>query len=1385
MYSDASDFSGAQVFTGLRFTFGTGGAIALTYRSGSSWVTTSLTNSTFSSATVYTIEIVGNNKTSGTISYTYNSVPQTVAVQKFDLYINGVRIGDDLAEAAFPVNSSVVSGTFIGISSTSNVANIFVDDAQVYNSVPASIGGGGPPTVTTAAVSAISSITATGNGSIIGTGGANATARGICWDVYSNPDPTIASNHSTESGSFGTGAFTGAITGISAETRYKAVAYATNPTGTGYGAAVNFWTLSLEPFSYSSTFSNSVLSQTQIDLSFDAASTITNADGYIILRKVGSAPVSVPGDGISYTIGTTIGDATVAAIVASSSATSASITSLSAGTIYYFTIIPYNYNGVNNETYNYKTDGTIPSTNGTTLAPFAVNSEVAGPLLGSQPNPVLLSSLITSDASAVRVFDMDIYDYGIDGQPTKLTQVTIKAGSGNTANWLNSIQGVKLSLDGGTSFVNIGAPTITASSIVIPVTAGNLNIPDNSALTLSLYVYLKNSGLTDNQILVFKIDAAAASHGFIADATGSTFLTTFASAPVSNQMLIDVVASKLKFGQQPTNTAPNVTMTPSVTIEATDANNNRDLDYVATINLTSSGTLSVSPITVTPVNGLGVFSSIVHTATGNNLQLTAASGSLTGTSSNLFAISSLLLVEDFSYSTGTLLTANGWTAHSGGGTSAITVTAPAITYPGYLSSGIGNEISLTTSGEDDNRTFSPQSNGVVYISFLVNVSSATTSGDYFFNLGQTSIGTTFRGRVFVKKDASGNLAFGIAQSTTAPNYSSFSYAQNITYLFVIKYNIVTGSTNDISSLYINPALNAIEPPSGWLVNADAAGTDLTELGSVALRQGGSSTSPILKIDGIRVATTWADIVGAVSTATTFTGAGNWTDAGKWNNGIPTLNANAIVDGTVIIDGMAEAKDLTINSGKSVSIDAGKSLTVNGTLTNSAGNAGLMVNSNATGSGSLILRTPGIAGTIQRYISQWTDDNHGWHFLSSPVSGQAIDGYFTNTLPAIYDFYCWHEPSNLWVNFKNTSIEPTWNTANVTTSFTVGKGYLVAYSLDDTKQFAGTINCSDVSISGLSNTPAAYSGDITPGWNLLGNPFTSAVTWNTAGWSLTNVSSTAKIWKESDAAYVDISATLPSPASPVIPAMQGFMVEVTPSTTGSLVIPTVARVHSTIPWYKESSSPYIKLVAHNFIAQTSQESVVTFNNQATPGYSPEFDSHFLPGYAPQFYSLDGTEKLSTNVLPSLDNQTTIPFNFIKTAGDNFTIEAARIENVPAQLYLTDLKLNKTQNLVENPVYAFTSADGDDPARFVLSFSHVGIGETTQTNSSIYAYDNNLYLVSPGNARLEVYDLTGRKLLAEEINSTGLYKASLSVPTGYYVVRLTTGTKVAVTKVFIRS
>lgn len=256
-----------------------------------------------------------------------------------------------------------------------------------------------------------------------------------------------------------------------------------------------------------------------------------------------------------------------------------------------------------------------------TSSPNDSDSEVDGPALSSQPDPMLISSLADSDPEAVRVFDFDVWDLGTsDGFPTKITQVTIKPGANNTANWLNTIAGAKLSINGGSTFVTTGSPVITASSIVFPITSGNLDIADNDAETVSLYIYLKNSGLIDNGILEFKV--ASSLHGFIADASGSQFAATIPGA-TSNDMLVDVIPSELRYVQQPSNTETNLAMSPAVTIQTTDVNGNRDLDFNSSISVTSTGTLTGSPVVVAAVNGLATFSTLTHTVPGTGFTLNA------------------------------------------------------------------------------------------------------------------------------------------------------------------------------------------------------------------------------------------------------------------------------------------------------------------------------------------------------------------------------------------------------------------------------------------------------------------------------------------------------------------------------------------------------------------------------------------------------------------------------------------------------------------------------------------------------------------------------------------------------------------------------------------
>ncbi len=99
------------------------------------------------------------------------------------------------------------------------------------------------PTVTTTAISTVSSSSVASGGNVIEDGGADVTARGVCWSTSASP--TIAD--SKTSNGTGKGIFSSSITGLTAATTYYVRAYATNSAGTAYGSEISFSTTATIP----------------------------------------------------------------------------------------------------------------------------------------------------------------------------------------------------------------------------------------------------------------------------------------------------------------------------------------------------------------------------------------------------------------------------------------------------------------------------------------------------------------------------------------------------------------------------------------------------------------------------------------------------------------------------------------------------------------------------------------------------------------------------------------------------------------------------------------------------------------------------------------------------------------------------------------------------------------------------------------------------------------------------------------------------------------------------------------------------------------------------------------------------------------------------------
>ncbi len=139
------------------------------------------------------------------------------------------------------------------------------------------------PTVTTQAVTLIEETTATGNGNITSTGGEDCSSRGVEYDIDSGAP---YANSATDAGSFGTGAFTKAISSLTKGELYYLRAKATNSVGTGYGSEVTFLTKPDEPNTFTAT--GGVVSG-RISLSWVKG---TGAQKTYIRGKIGSYPTS-------------------------------------------------------------------------------------------------------------------------------------------------------------------------------------------------------------------------------------------------------------------------------------------------------------------------------------------------------------------------------------------------------------------------------------------------------------------------------------------------------------------------------------------------------------------------------------------------------------------------------------------------------------------------------------------------------------------------------------------------------------------------------------------------------------------------------------------------------------------------------------------------------------------------------------------------------------------------------------------------------------------------------------------------------------------------------------------------------------------------------------
>ncbi|MBM3436487.1 MAG: lamin tail domain-containing protein [Bacteroidetes bacterium] len=868
-----------------------------------------------------------------------------------------------------------------------------------------------------------------------------------------------------------------------------------------------------------------------------------------------------------------------------------------------------------------------------------------------------------------------------------------------------------MSTNSGSTFVTTGTPTISASSILFPITSGNLNITNGTNSTISLFVYLKSSGLTDNQILEFNIPSSA--HGFTADATGSTFSASFAGATTSNQVVISVIATKLRFVQQPTNTGTNLTMTPAVTIESTDDNNNRDLDKTGTVGLASSGTMA-GPVTASITNGFGTFGNIIHTATGSGLNLTATLSGLSDAGSNNFEIVLLpsvgqIIINQFSPD------------YNGASDEYIEILNK--TDQSFDLSFLKIEYQSSSGGTGSaggNLTFTlgPYEYWLLSPNATITVGlTSALSRDGAITVGFAAASGQFALRL---KNSPNTIIDGLAYGTVSPN------------------NLGEGST--MSSPPTDGGL--IRTPDGF--DADENSTDFTTVANanIYLRNHNS-----------------INVSGNYTLPNTTYSADVWI----------SNSADVIMSGNTTIAGK-----LTILSG-TLNIASDQDLTVSGTLTNSAGTSGLIIKSDATGTGSFINSTADVDARVERYLTDYKwhfigmpveSGKAGVFHLPSGHSDiwlrthiESTNSWSGDIVPIDYDliqgrgYECWvGDPDPGGFHQPETVVFPGKLNAG---NYTTGTGGF--YALEYTSGHGLNLICNPY--------PSALQANIHT-WTKT-NIANSVWTWNpTAG--------NYVYWNGIDG--TGGGSGVGTLTGGVIPSMQAFFVLAT-GASPSLTIPQSDRLHSSQAYYKDSGLPFNTLRLDVTGNGYNDAMFVSFNEQSTEDYDVNYDVEKIAGLneAPQLFAEIAGKQLSINALPNIGENRIVNIGFECSVFTSFTIDASGMDgfNLDVDIYLEDLKTAIVQNLKENPVYAFTGEAGDLPSRFLLHFNNnMAVPENPAGSSGInaYVYHKDIYITSESGVKgtAVIYDLLGKEIVRENLNGESVRKISLNDFSGFAVV-----------------
>jgi len=518
----------------------------------------------------------------------------------------------------------------------------------------------------------------------------------------------------------------------------------------------------------------------------------------------------------------------------------------------------------------------------------------------------------------------------------------------------------------------------------------------------------------------------------------------------------------------------------------------------------------------------------------------------------------------------------------------------------------------------------------------------------------------------------------------------------------------------------------------------------------------------------------------------------------WTNGMPGFSKRIIINGNynTNTNGSIQACSLQVANGKDLIVEENNLVVIERDFDN---NGNVIVKNNA----SLVQTSDkgSISGSGNFTVERSVDNlNHYYDmvFWSIPLNTSTFT--FGDLLSNAWRYYSYDPSSQSWIFRYNTDV------------LNPGKGYVVSAPTgfsggninivfqQNNAPFNNAIVTTQVSVNGNG---AADDDD----WNLLGNPYPSAIDFHKFVQDNPNLQGSYYLWtncaglngnnhQETGYTVYSLSGATAAcqnnglTATRYIASTQGFFIEA--NTAGNVTFSNTQRVESNNANFASRTTTKNRLWLNMTSNSNSfKQILIDFNPNATLDIDRLYDAKTVDsGTGMDFYSQSGTEKLTIQALPELtDDDVIIQLGYQADLNENLNIHLSDFENElnNRNIYLIDTVNQTITDLKQNDYGFIASNQPDTQLQLLITRQSLSTGDKNDISQLLTYFQNEKLCIIDKDLKfnsVHIYDTSGKLIKEAKALRTNYFEMPLNHRIHFVLVKVSYQNKERTKKVLLK-